>query len=224
MLAPRQMEAHMLVPFGTRVVDSTGKGVGTVSRLVLHHASKQVSGVVVHQGVFDRREIVVPVDKVSAFGDEVRLSLTARDLAGLDLFHPAALQAMPDHWDMPMGFDQRDFFLVGGDGWTEAVLPFESTSPSVSGTRAYVRDEAAAASAEPDIAAGMHVYDREGRRVGDVDAVEIDGASGRIARIVVRRGFLFASETSIPASLIDSVTDRITLRAPADTAKKLEKR
>jgi hypothetical protein len=40
----------------------------------------------------------------------------------------------------------------------------------------------------------------------------------------VRRGFLFASETSIPASLIDSVTDRLTLRAPSDAAKKLEKR
>jgi sporulation protein YlmC with PRC-barrel domain len=214
----------MLVPFGTRVVDSTGKGVGTVSRLVLHHASRDVAGVVVHQGIFDRREIVVPVGKVTAFGDEVRLSLRAAELAGLDLFHSAALQAMPDHWDMPMGFDQRDFFLVGGDGWTEAVLPFESTSPSVSGTRAYVREQDAAAEpGEPDIAAGMHVYDRDGRRVGDVEAVEIDGASGRITRIVVRRGFLFGSETSIPASLIESVTDRIALRAGADDAKKLEK-
>jgi sporulation protein YlmC with PRC-barrel domain len=214
----------MLVPFGTRVVDSTGAGVGTVSRLVLHHASRQVSGVVVHQGVFDRREIVVPVGKVAAFGDEVRLSLRASDLAGLDLFHSEPLQAMPDHWDMPMGFDQRDFFLVGGGGWTEAVLPFETTSPSVSGTRAYVRDEDAAAEpVEPDIAAGMHVYDRDGRRVGDVEAVEMDEASGRITRIVVRRGFLFGSETTIPASLIASVSDRITLRTGGDAAKKLEK-
>jgi len=215
----------MLVPFGTRVVDSTGKGVGTVSRLVLHHASRQVSGVVVHQGIFDRREIVVPVGKVSAFGEEVRLSLRASELAGLDLFHSPALQVMPDHWDMPMGFDQRDFFLVGGDGWTEAVLPFETTSPSVSGTRAYVRDpDAADEPVEPDIAAGMHVYDREGRRVGDVEAVELDQTSGRITRIVVRRGFLFGSETTIPASLIASVTDRITLSSGPDATKKLEKR
>lgn len=215
----------MLVPFGTRVVDSTGKGVGTVSRLVLHHASRQVSGVVVHQGILDRREIVVPVGKVSAFGEEVRLSLRASELAGLDLFHSPALQVMPDNWDMPMGFDQRDFFLVGGDGWTEAVLPFEATSPSVSGTRAYVRDQDAADEpVEPDIAEGMHVYDREGRRVGDVEAVELDQASGRITRIVVRRGFLFTSETTIPASLIASVTDRITLSSGPDVTKKLEKR
>jgi len=215
----------MLVPFGTRVVDSAGKGVGTVSRVVLHHASREVAGLVVHQGVIDRREIVVPAGKVSAFGaDEVRLALRASDLAGLDLFDSPALQRMPDHWDMPMGFDQRDFFLVGGDGWAEAILPFEATSPSVSGTRAYVRDEDVAADAvEPDISAGMHVYDCDGRRVGDVEAVEIDEASRRITRIAVRRGFLFARETTIPASLIDSVSDRITLRAGADAAKRLEK-
>lgn len=215
----------MLVPFGTRVVDSTGKGVGTVSRLVLHHASRQVSGVVVHQGVLDRREIVVPVGKVAAFGDEVRLALRASDLAGLDLFNPPELRAMPDHWDMPMGFDQRDFFLVGGDGWTEAVLPFEVTSPTVSGTRAYVSDPGAPGeAAEPDIAAGMHVYDRDGARVGDVEAVEIDQPSGRITRIVVRRGFLFGSETTIPASMIASVTDRIALNTAGDAIRKLEKR
>jgi sporulation protein YlmC with PRC-barrel domain len=215
----------MLVPFGTRVVDSSGKGVGTVSRLVLHHASRQVAGVVVHQGIFDRREIVVPIGKVAAFGEEVRLSLRASELAGLDLFHSAPLLAMPDHWDMPMGFDQRDFFLVGGDGWTEAVLPFETTSPSVSGTRGYVRDQDTAAEpVEPDIAAGMPVHDRDGHRVGDVEAVEMDQATGRITRIIVRRGFLFGSETTIPASMIASVTDRITLSAPAAAAKKLEKR
>src|SRR5262245_38907579 len=216
--------AHMLVPFGTRVVDSTGKGVGTVSRLVLHHASREVAGVVVHQGILDRREIVVPASKVTAFGDEVRLSLRASELAGLDLFRSPTLQPMPDHWDMPMGFDERDFFLVGGDGWTESVLPFERTSPAVSGTRAYVReDDSAGEPVEPDIAAGMDVYDRDERKVGDVEAVEIDEATRRVTRIVVRRGFLFTSETTVPASLIESVTDHITLRVGTDAIKRLEK-
>ena len=53
----------MLVPFGTRVVDSNGKGVGTVSRLVLHSQSQQVAALVVHQGVLNRREVVVPISK-----------------------------------------------------------------------------------------------------------------------------------------------------------------
>jgi len=215
----------MLVPFGTRVVDSTGKGVGTVSRLVLHRDSREVAGLVVHQGVLNRRQIVVPIGKVAAVDHEVRLALRAAELAGLDLFHGEQLQVMPDHWDMPVGFDQRDFFLVGGGGWTESVLPFEKTSPEVSGTRAYVRDTGARPEPEePDIAAGMHVYSRDGHKVGDVEAVEIDNVSDRITRIVVRRGGLFGSETSVPASMIASVSDRVTLGADSAAVKKLERR
>jgi sporulation protein YlmC with PRC-barrel domain len=215
----------MLVPFGTRVVDSSGKGVGTVSRLVLHHQSRQVAGLVVHQGILNRREVVVPIGKVAAFGDEVQLALRAPELEGFGLYHPARLQGMPDHWEMPAGFDQRDFFLVGGDGWTEALLPFETTSPAVTGTRGYVRDDADAVDPdEPDIAAGMRVVDRDGQRVGDVEAVEIDEASGRITRLRVRHGFLFGTETTIPASLVESVTDQISLRVSTADVKKLEGR
>lgn len=215
----------MLVPFGTRVVDSTGKGVGTVRRLVLHHDSREVAGLVVHQGVLNWREIVVPVGKVEAFGDEVRLALRSAELAGLDLYRGEPLQAMPDHWEMPAGFDQRDFFLVGGGGWTEAMLPFEHTSPAVAGTPAYVRDrDTVAEPVEPDIGAGMHVYSSDGHRVGDVEAVEVDDTSRRITRIIVRKGFLFGKETGIPASMIESVSDRITLRADSGGAKKLERR
>jgi sporulation protein YlmC with PRC-barrel domain len=193
----------MLVPFGTRVVDSTGTGVGTVRRLVLHRDSREVAGLVVHQGVVNWRESVVPVGKVAAFGDEVRLAPRSSELAGLDLFRAEPLQAMPDHWEMPAGFDQRDFFLVGGGGWASAVLPFEKTSPSVTGTPGYVRDrDTPADPVEPDIGAGMHVYSSDGHRVGDVEAVEVDDATKRITRITVRPGFLFGRDEEARAALI----------------------
>jgi sporulation protein YlmC with PRC-barrel domain len=68
----------------------------------------------------------------------------------------------------------------------------------------------------------MHMYSGDGERVGDVEAIEVDATSRRIARIAVRKGFLFGAETSIPASLITSVGDSIRLRATADAAKRLE--
>jgi sporulation protein YlmC with PRC-barrel domain len=76
---------------------------------------------------------------------------------------------------------------------------------------------------EPDIAAGAHVVDKDGHRVGDVESVELDEASGRITRIVVRRGFVFGTETVIPASLIASIADRITLNVGAEVVKRLER-
>ncbi len=213
----------MLVPFGTHVVDREGKSVGTVSRLVLHPVSQEVVALVVQQGVLNRREVVVPINQVADFGKEVRLSLRASELAGLDLYNAQALKPMPDHWKMPAGFDQRSLFLVAGDGWTQAVLPFVLTSPSVTGTPAYIPDPDAAVDPEPAIAVAMPVYDKARRRIGEVEAVDIDEASGRITRIMVRRGLLFHTETAIPAGLIAYVDDSgITLDVSADEVKRLE--
>jgi len=53
--------------------------------------------------------------------------------------------------------------------------------------------------------------------------VEIDPASGRITRVIVRRGKLFRRETAIPPGVIASVGDRIMLNISADEARKLER-
>jgi sporulation protein YlmC with PRC-barrel domain len=213
----------MLVPFGTRVVDSDGKAVGTVRYVVLHQDTRQVDGLVVHQGVMKSRELIVPLGKIANAGQTIQLTLRASDLETLPLFHAEHLRRMPDHWEMPVGFDERDLFMVGGGGWTEATLPFMKTSSTVSGTPAYVQDKDSVRDPEePDIAAGMPVYDSLGYRVGDVESISMDQVSGKIAWIVVRRGHLFARESTVPASLIKSVTDRITLNAPTQAVKRLE--
>ena len=213
----------MFVPFGTHVADRNGKTVGTVSRLVLHPETREVAALVVQQGVLDRREVVIPLNKVAAFGDEVRLVLSASELAGVDLYDSQALRPMPDHWPMPAGFDLRSFFLVG-DAWSASVLPFVLTSPSVSGVPAYIPDaDAAEAVREPAIARGAPVYDNAGEHLGDVEGVDLDPASRRITRVRVRKGRLFPAETAIPADVIASVgDDRITLRVRADVVKTLK--
>lgn len=214
----------MFVPFGTHVMDRDGKGVGTISRLVLHPDTQQVVALVVHQGVLNRREVVVPLNKVVSFRDGVRLALSASELADIDVYDSHVLRPMPDRWPMPVGFDIRSFFLVGGNGWTESVLPFVLTSPDVSGTPAFVRDPISSeTSREPAIAKSTPVYDNAGEHVGDVEGVELDPASARITRVIVRKGRLFRTETAIPACVVASVSDdRITLNVGADVVNRLE--
>ena len=74
---------------------------------------------------------------------------------------------------MPAGFDVRSFFLVAGDGWTESMLPFVMTSPSVSGVPAFIPDpDAERAEREPAITRATPVYDNAGEHVGDVEGVD----------------------------------------------------
>jgi sporulation protein YlmC with PRC-barrel domain len=213
----------MFVPFGTTVVDSEGKAVGTVKHLVLHPQSRQVIGLVVHQGPLSRRDVVVPLTKVAAFEDKVRLMLQADELDSLERFHAPHYQVMPDHWEMPLGFDQREFFIVGSGGWVETELPFETTSPTVSGTPRFIVDPIPSQEQEgPDIAAGMQVYDRAGQRIGEVEAVAFDPASGQISQITLKRGLIFPKEMTIPASLIGAISDRIVLTVDAESVQRLE--
>ena len=114
----------MLVPFGTKVVDTDGKSVGSLKHLFLDPQSRQVVGFVVHHGILNRMDVVVPLSKVAAFGEEVRLVLHADEIDDLQLFHAPHFQVMPDHWEMPLGFDQRGFFLVS------AWVGLGATSPS----------------------------------------------------------------------------------------------
>src|SRR5262249_54089319 len=117
--------------------------------------------------------------------------------------------------------------LLGEDGVLDPVRGgvVMETSSTVSGTPAYVQDvDSVEDPDEPEIAAGMAVYDSSGQRVGDVESISVDQVSDKITWIVVRRGHLFARETTIPASLIESVTDRITLNASTEAVKRLELR
>ena len=127
----------MLVPFGTHVLDKDGKSVGTVSRLVLHPDSREVSAIVVHQGIVNRREIVVPLSKVASFGDEVRLSLSTSELAGFDLFGAPSLKPMPDHWPMPAGLGPSGIFRNAASEHTETPVVF---GPAATGQRTSTLD------------------------------------------------------------------------------------
>src|SRR2546428_8504080 len=133
-------EANMLVPPGTHVRDREGKSVGTVGRLVLHPESREVAAIVVQQGVFDRREVVVPLNKVASFeGDEVWLDLRASELAGFGLFNAPSLKPMPDHWPMPAALFHHDLFLFPHPRHP-AVPAFQLSAPAEACTAGYIPD------------------------------------------------------------------------------------
>jgi len=217
----------MQIPFGAKVVTSDGKAAGKVKQLVLHPNSKAIDGLVVHEGVLHWEEFVVPLSEVTLSAGQVRLARRAAQIEDYPAFHPEHFIPLSTQgWDMPMGYDNRDFFLVGGSAWVEATLPFQRVDPSVSGVPRYVRgdDGSPQDPSEPAIRPGMHVYDRDGHSVGEIEAVSVDDASQQLSGLQIKHGFLFSRPgATVPASMIATVTKRgVTLNASADQVKALE--
>src|SRR5262249_55173510 len=105
----------------------------------LHRDFREVAGLVVHRGCGGPRNRGSRWQGRGGRGGAAA-NVTVGGTGGPRRVSWRAAPAIPDHRDMPMGFDERDFLLVGGGRWTEAVLPFEKTSPAVAGTPAYVHD------------------------------------------------------------------------------------
>lgn len=215
----------MRVPFGAKVVTSDHKDAGKVKRLVLHPESREIDGIVVHVGVLHQRDFIVPLAHVSVSDDTVVLKKSAAELSDYPIYNPEHFIKMPQDWEMPATFDNRDFFLVGGDGYLESLLPMQVVTPEVSGTPRYVRDEYDDLQdpSEPAIKEGMDVYSSDGHKVGDVSGVSVDTDTGRVTAVTVKHGFLFSKEeVTIPASMIARVGKTIDLNATAEQVKALE--
>ena len=119
----------MLVPFGTHVVDKHGKSVGTVSRVVLDSQAREVVSLVVHHGVLNRREVEVPLSKVTGFGEEVRLSLASTEFNELVPFHaPSSVELNPVSWPavrnpMSVVLKPATWVVVRPPNWVEVSAP-----------------------------------------------------------------------------------------------------
>jgi uncharacterized protein YrrD len=67
---------------------------------------------------------------------------------------------------------------------------------------------------------GSKVFSREEESVGEVHQLTFDQQTGALTHIVVRRGFIFAKDTELPASMIASVGDgAVTLSVSAAEAR-----
>ena len=116
----------MLVPFGTHVVDKHGKSVGTVSRVVLDSQEREVVSLVVHHGVLNRREVEVPLSKVTdrAFGaaeaNQIAFDVVDPAVEGAhELPGVASLFVTHDHFTMPAAealLQHAEAFRLGLEG------------------------------------------------------------------------------------------------------------
>src|SRR5579884_1165621 len=211
----------MDVELGSHVFTRVGKDLGAVDKLVVDPRTGTVKAVAVRRGFILHHDVEVNVEDLAVGpGGRLAVACDADEADHLPPFEEANYTTAPVEYERPAGWPFAAIAWPVGYGGTVGPM----ADPVVGGDAAdpRVREEVASALLAADlenavVGEGSDVKDRDGEKVGDVARLGFDPASGRLEKLVVRRGFLGTEEVEVPANLVDSVGDGVVyLRVTAD--------
>ncbi len=203
---------------GKRVMSRDGQHVGHVDGLVLDYNTRDIESFVVRSGVFFQDDRFVSLDSIDHVDSEgtVNLTLTSDEVHDLPKFvehnfvaaTPDDLTGMPEMWSSIGGMGSMGvgalpvYFGTGSD-----ALGFRSAGMS---HEAAIRDspgfetESNLPSQDIVIDRGTDVIGSDGKKLGTVDDVTY-GTDGNLTGFIVRAGFLFHHDVTVPAEMIESI-------------------
>lgn len=194
---------------GADVIGSSGDKVGTVGYVVVRPPEMHITDIVVSTGSILGRDIVVPLDRVrSVAGGKVYLAIDKGELKTYPDYIAIHYTQPPAEWAPPVNW----YYPPTNVLWPANYYPTESAvqvnaPPGTEGIRQ-----------------GMDVESADGHKVGSVDALETDPHSGDIVAFIVKHGFIFTHDTSIPTTDVQGLRDgKVILRLSKDQAENLEK-
>lgn len=210
------------IELGKPVVSRDGKRIGSVDRLVLDADTREVTAVIVHQGLLLTRDRIVERALIEQIDEDgtVHLSLTAEEADQLPIFIEAEFQRLT-----PEEARELPYVLPGTAGitallWAKpvpgAAVPEVGTPIPVPVPEAVPPSPAVTVERNlpPDtlvIGRGTAVQTHDGKVVGDVEEVVLND-DGEVAAVLVRVGWLGRRRLRIPRAWIASVTEEtITL-------------
>jgi len=204
-------DAQPLISIGSEVHGTDGK-VGEISRVVVDAREDIITEVVVKSGMLMAKERMVPLAELTWASDHWRIPATKdvfeRQYAGFE--ESAHTLPGPDYTG-PRGFDS-----TGVSGFEiNSYVAFGSASPVAPvayraghEVGSFTDDSSENTWSQPNIAAGTDVLDASGEKVGEVYEFVADPGTGQVLRLVVRKGWLFHTDTEIASEEISEVSDK----------------
>ncbi len=198
----------MNIELGTPVFGPGGR-LGSVEAIVMHPSEERVTHLVVRHGRLFATSKVVPIQAVTEATRErldLRLDQTAFD-------------ALPDflkqHFtnEPPESMGSLKTLTPTGVLWPSTLvgwyLPAEVPEPT-----SFVEENVPPG--ELSLKSGTEVFATDGK-VGHVEDVCVDEATGRAASLVVRRGFFFHRDVTLPIAWVAEIGEQVRLnRSKAD--------
>lgn len=216
----------MHIEFGDDVFSSDGKKLGTVTGIVMNSENQTVQGMVLGEGLFHQDERLVDISAVETVDSKrANLNLTESAAASLPRFvkeeYIEQPRGMPETTIMPAAgvggpiFYDSSLTATGYGNYPGQDSFFEAAplNPPVVETRSNL-DEL-----DVILKQGTDVIGSDGKKVGTVDDIQFDD-SGHLTGFIVKAGFLFHHDISVPASAVSEVDDhRVQLNITSDAAE-----
>jgi uncharacterized protein YrrD len=194
---------------GADVVSNDGEKLGQLSRFVIDTESKRLTHIVIDTGIFRSGEAlwkggwgmshdrVVPFGAVeSATSDEIRITMTADEFKDLstDYLEEYFVRVPDDRPGVPDTSDlQRLFMSIPGEPGPYLMQQAVALRP----------DQAEISNDSPVWRLKPH------QKIGEVERVIYDDASGKMNGLVIRRGFLFTKDVVLPMHVVVEVVGDI---------------
>jgi sporulation protein YlmC with PRC-barrel domain len=175
---------------------------------VVPPAEMRITDIVVRTGGILYREVVVPVPLIrDVKNGKVYLSIDKDELKRYPDYIEVDYQQPPTGWVPPEGLAYPPTgILWPADTYPAAADVRVNTPPGTLGIRE-----------------GMEVESSDGHKVGAVDALDIDLATGDIKGFVVKHGFLFRRDTHIPAGDVQVIRGgMVILKLTKDQVQQVE--
>jgi uncharacterized protein YrrD len=218
----------MHIEFGDEIYSSDGAKLGSVAGVVMNSENHDVTGIVLGEGLFKQDQRLVGISAVASVDNaakRVTLDIPESQAESLQRFvteeYVQKPRDMPDELIMPAAgvggpiFYDTSATATGYTNYpgTDSFFDVAPLDPPVVETRSNLSD------LDVVLNTGTDVYGSDNKKIGTVDDVQFD-EGGELAGFIVRAGFLFHHDISIPGSAVAEIDDnRVQLNITSEQAE-----
>lgn len=208
------------------VFDVNGDKVGTIDRVVIDPRTKQVTHVVIHEGVLFTESKVVPVEWLDYTTEEkIILKMSEENVDKLPPFkethyipwHETNMggRAQPKAYAAPYyWYPPADVYWWGDPGY-RTYFGFNEP-PFATFTEHHIPEGTV------PLKEGAQVISADNEHVGDIEQVFADPDSDRATHFVISQGMIFKDKKLVPTAWIDKLrTDKVYLDVDSEFLDRL---
>lgn len=202
---------------GAEVFSTVGEKIGSLDRVVIDPATKEISHIIVKEGMIFSNSKVIPISYVNLDGEQITLTKTAAELESApefddDMYIATEEKSNPEH-------KVKTLYLyppVSLAGWSTSARVWKPTPKFV------VKKEKVLPDGTIALERGAQVTSSDGENLGEIEQIIIGTPEDRATHIVISQGFLSKEHKLIPTMWITNVMkDEVHLSIDSEILEKL---